>query len=33
MSGLIGDFDGKIDFDVLHFTNSLNVSPLIVKNS
>jgi hypothetical protein len=30
MSGLTGDFDGKIDFDNLHFTNSPNASPLIV---
>jgi hypothetical protein len=33
MSGLTGDFDGKIDFDVLHFINSSNVSPLIVRSS
>jgi hypothetical protein len=33
MSSLIGDFGGKIDFDVLHFTNSPNVSPLIVRSS
>jgi hypothetical protein len=32
MSGLIGDFGGKIDFDVLHFTNSPNASPLIVRS-
>jgi hypothetical protein len=30
MSGMIGDFGGKIDFDVLHFTNSTNASLLIV---
>jgi hypothetical protein len=29
MSGLIWGFGGRIDFDVLHFTNSPNVSPLI----
>jgi hypothetical protein len=33
MSGLTGDFGGKIDFDVLHFTNSPNASPLIVQSS
>jgi hypothetical protein len=33
MSGLIGDFGGKIDFDVLHFTNSPNTSSLIVRSS
>jgi hypothetical protein len=33
MSGLIGDFGGRIDFDVLYFTNSPNVSPLIVRSS
>jgi hypothetical protein len=33
MSGLIGDFGGKIDFDVLHFTNSPNASPFIVHSS
>jgi hypothetical protein len=33
MSGLIGVFGGRIDFDVLHFTNSLNVSLLIVRSS
>jgi hypothetical protein len=27
MSGLTGDFDGKIDFDVLHFINSPNAPP------
>jgi hypothetical protein len=27
MSGLIGVFGGRIDFDVLHFTNSPNLSP------
>jgi hypothetical protein len=26
MSGLTGDFGGKIDFNVLHFTKSPNVS-------
>jgi hypothetical protein len=29
MSGLIWGFGGRIDFDVLYFTNSPNVSPLI----
>jgi hypothetical protein len=33
MSGLTGDFGGKIDFDDLHFTNSPNASPLIVWSS
>jgi hypothetical protein len=33
MSDLTGDFGGKIDFDVLHFTNSPNASPLIVRSS
>jgi hypothetical protein len=33
MSGLIGDFGGKIDFDDLHFTNSPNAPPLIVRSS
>jgi hypothetical protein len=33
MSGLIGDFAGKVDFDDLHFTNSPNASPLIVQSS
>jgi hypothetical protein len=33
MFGLIGDFGGKIDFDILHFTNSPNVSLLIVRSS
>jgi hypothetical protein len=28
MSGLMGDFCGKIEFDVLHFTNSPNAPPL-----
>jgi hypothetical protein len=32
MSGLIEDFGGKIDFDVLHFTNSANASSLIVRS-
>jgi hypothetical protein len=32
MSRLAGDFGGKIDFDVLHFTNSPDVSPLIVRS-
>jgi hypothetical protein len=27
MSGLTGDFGGKIDFDVLNFTNSPNAPP------
>jgi hypothetical protein len=27
MSDLTGDFGGKIDFNVLHFTNSPNASP------
>jgi hypothetical protein len=33
MSCLIGDFGGKIDFNDLHFTNSPNASPLIVRSS
>jgi hypothetical protein len=33
MSGLTGDFGGKIDFDVLHFTNSPDASSLIVQSS
>jgi hypothetical protein len=33
MSGLTRVFGGMIDFDVLHFTNSPNVSPLIVRSS
>jgi hypothetical protein len=33
MSGLTGDFGGRVDFDILHFTNSPNVSPLIVQSS
>jgi hypothetical protein len=33
MSGLTVVFGGRIDFDVLHFTNSPNVSPLIVWSS
>jgi hypothetical protein len=33
MSGLIGVFSGMVDFDVLYFTNSPNVSPLIVRSS
>jgi hypothetical protein len=33
MSDLTRDFDGKIDFDVLYFTNSPNASPLIVRSS
>jgi hypothetical protein len=33
MFGLTGDFGGKIVFDVLHFTNSPNASPLIVRSS
>jgi hypothetical protein len=28
MSDLIGVFGGRIDFDILHFTNSPNESPL-----
>jgi hypothetical protein len=32
MSGLTGDFGGKIDFVILHFTNSPNVSPFIVRS-
>jgi hypothetical protein len=28
MSGLTGVFGDRIDFDVLHFTNSPNESPL-----
>jgi hypothetical protein len=30
MSGLTGVFSGMVDFDVLYFTNSSNVSPFIV---
>jgi hypothetical protein len=33
MSDLTEDYDGKIDFDVLHFTNSPNTPPLIVWSS
>jgi hypothetical protein len=33
MSDRTGDFGGKIVFDVLHFTNSSNASPLIVRSS
>jgi hypothetical protein len=33
MTGLVGDFGGKIEFNVLHFTNSPNASPLIVQSS
>jgi hypothetical protein len=33
MSGLTGVFGGRIDFDVLHFTNSPNEPPLIVQSS
>jgi hypothetical protein len=33
MSGLTGDFGGKIDFDVCHFTNSPNAPLLIVRSS
>jgi hypothetical protein len=33
MSDLTGDFGGKIDFDDLHFTNSPNAFPLIVRSS
>jgi hypothetical protein len=33
MSCLIVVFGGRIDFDVLHFTNSPNESPLIVQSS
>jgi hypothetical protein len=32
MSGLIGNFGGKIHFDVWQFTNSPNASPLIVQS-
>jgi hypothetical protein len=31
MSGLTGDFGGKIDFDVLNFTNSPNAPPWYYK--
>jgi hypothetical protein len=33
MSDLTGDFDGRVDFDILYFTNSPNLSPLIVWSS
>jgi hypothetical protein len=33
MSSLTGVFGGRIDFDVLHFTNSANESPLVVRSS
>jgi hypothetical protein len=33
MSGFSGNFSLRIDFDVLHFTNSPNASPLIVRMS
>jgi hypothetical protein len=33
MSGLTENFGDKVVFDVLHFTNSPNVSPLIVQSS
>jgi hypothetical protein len=33
MSGLTGDFSDKIDFVVLYFANSPNVSPFIVRSS
>jgi hypothetical protein len=33
MFGLTGVFGGRIDFDVLHFTNSSNESSLIVRSS
>jgi hypothetical protein len=33
VSGLTGVFGGSIDFDVLHFTNSPNISLLIVQSS
>jgi hypothetical protein len=33
MSGLTVVFGGRIDFDVLHFTNSPNVSSLILWSS
>jgi hypothetical protein len=33
MSGMTRDFGAKIDFDVLHFTNSPNAPPLIVQSS
>jgi hypothetical protein len=32
MSGLMGDFGGKIDFDILYFTNSSNAFLLIVRS-
>jgi hypothetical protein len=33
MSGLTGVFGGMVEFYVLHFANSPNVSPLIVQSS
>jgi hypothetical protein len=33
MFSLTGDFGGKIDFDVLHLTNSPNASSLIGQSS
>jgi hypothetical protein len=33
MSGFSGSYGLWIDFDVLHFTNSPNASPLIVRSS
>jgi hypothetical protein len=33
MSVLTGDFGGKVVFDILHFTNYPNASPLIVQSS
>jgi hypothetical protein len=32
MSGMTGDFGGKIDFDDLHLINSPKASPLIVQS-
>jgi hypothetical protein len=33
MFGMTGDFGDMIDFNFLHFTNSPNASPLIVRSS
>jgi hypothetical protein len=33
MSGFSGKLDWKVVFDDLHFTNSLDASPLIVRSS
>jgi hypothetical protein len=33
MSGMTGDFGGKIDFDDLYFINSPKAPPLIVQSS